>query len=149
MINFEGLFRESKGKPIQYKGKELRLFDTIKLEKGENSFKLVFEKAESEWKQGVMLSCKGFFEINGQKVKKSIVLWQATAPREVEFFVQSDSDEMQIKNVWDISDGAMHSWHAGAAMYMEKTSSGNRYFCNDGHLDDNCTDLVFALDKIQ
>jgi hypothetical protein len=145
MVNFESLFRETKGKPIQYKGKELRLFDAITkqfisndticardepvepwalilrpgkderfglrqcdytyellsmLEKGANHFKLVFDKTESEWKQGVMLSCKGFFEIKGQKVKKIIVLWQVTAPREVEFVVQSDGDEMDKATVF-------------------------------------------------
>jgi hypothetical protein len=113
---------------------------------------LVFEKANRIWRQGVCLTIdgqSGHFLINDQQISKATVLWKDTAPKEVIFTVKTKSDKLQVKNVWDTGDGVMHSWFNGAAMIVKEIDRGRRYFCNDGHPDDDFKDLVFRLERFE
>ncbi len=91
----------------------------------------------------------GSFEVNEQNIKKSIVLWHDTAPREVVLKVRTKKSELLVNNVWDTGNGLMHSGHNGAAMIVEETASGRRYKCNDGLPDDDFDDLVFRIEFIK
>jgi len=150
MVVFEELFLESRGKPVEYNGRTIQMVDIVPLHTWQK-VRLTFEKIGSDWKQGVMLKSKGEFLINEQRVKNSVVLWQDSAPRTLEFEIDSkDSKEgqLEVRNVWDTGDGTVHSWHAGAAIYVEEMATGKRYHCNDGHLDDDFSDLVFTIEMI-
>ena len=147
MPNFEELFLESKGKPIEYNGKEVRMMDEFPVKNGD-TFTLSMEKYNSEWKQGIYLETKGFFLVNKQKIKNTIVLWQDSAPEIVEFELSlKKTESLMVKNVWDAGDGVMHSWHYGSGIIIEDFANGKRYYCNDGHPDDNFDDIVFTLSK--
>lgn len=149
MVVFEDKFLESKGKPIEYNGKVLQMMDVIKMTESEENHKVSFIQVNSEWKQGITLSTKGKFFINEKDFGSNIALWQDTAPKEIILKIQSTSKQFDIKNIWDVGDGTMHSWHAGAAMNIKSLNKGKKeYYCNDGHLDDNLNDLVFSLEKI-
>jgi len=150
MVVFETFFRASEGQPIEYKGKRLCLADIVQLDNSAHKFRLTFEQVNSEWRQGVALTTtkKGIFEIEGEKLGGKLVLWQDTAPKVVIIELSPKGTELELHNVWDKGDGAMNSWNAGAAMYIEEIPTGKRYHCNDGHFDDNLNDLIFTLEEI-
>ena len=146
MFSFQDLFIKSTGKPVDYNGKTIQMVDKFPVNH-KSEFKVVFEDCKNDWKQGISLSTAGTFIINGQKIKNSVVLWQHTAPNELDFIVESKSRELLIKNVWDIGDGVIHSWHGGGAMIVEELNNGRRYRCNDGRQNDDFDDLVFRIEK--
>lgn len=144
MPSFEKLFLQSKGQPVIYNGRTIQMVDRLPVVDGQQ-VKLVFESVDADWRQGVCLTTDGGFRVNGQLIKKSIVLWHDTAPKEVILTVQTKKSECQVKNVWDVGDGVMHSWHNGAAMMIEDLLDGKRYRCNDGNPDDDFDDLIFRI----
>ncbi len=145
MPSFQELFEKSNGMPIVYQGKNLIMKDDFPAV-GLMSFRLVFEARRGEWRQGVALRIKGKFNLNGNSINKGIILWQDTAPPVVEFEVSPKVAFIEVKNVWDVGDGAVHSWHNGAAMIMDQLPKGRRYRCNDGFADDDFDDIVFRLE---
>lgn len=148
MQPFETLFRKSNGQPVLYDGRTIRLFDRVAVRDGQK-LKIVFEGVNADWRQGVSMDIDGSFEVNEQNIKKSIVLWHDTAPREVVLKVRTKKSELLVNNVWDTGNGLMHSGHNGAAMIVEETASGRRYKCNDGLPDDDFDDLVFRIEFIK
>ncbi len=146
-IVFEGLFRKSDGKPIEYKGRRLCLVDMIPLSECAHRFRLTMEQSNSEWRQGVFLRSQKPIEINGRALSGKVCVWHDTSPI-VEFALPQNSVELGVNNVWDTGDGATDYWVAGAAMYVESISGGKRYYCNDGHMNDDLNDLIFTLEEI-
>lgn len=144
MEPFEALFRKSKGQPVEYNGRTIQLVDRIPI-KSPSSIRLIFESVNADWRQGVLLRTDRYIEVNDQQLKKLVVLWQDTAPKEVVMLVTSKKGELQVKNVWDTGDGTMDSGHNGAAMIVEGSGTTRRYLCNDGRPDDDFDDLVFRL----
>ena len=144
-MEFERLFIEAKGQPITYKGKELIMVDRINLISNNVSLKLIFINADSRWKQGVILQTKGKFEINGQTLLNKIVLWEHTAPKEVQISIKSKDRSLNIYNVWETEDGTTHYWHNGGAMNVVEKDGYRIYYCNDGDPDDDLNDLVFKM----
>jgi hypothetical protein len=144
LVIFEQMFRESGGKPVKYKDVTLQMMDEIALG-ATNSVLIRFLSVNSEWRQGIALTTEGTFFLNMQKIKNGIVLWQDTAPQEVDFSVSSKSRILYVKNVWDTGDGVIQSWHNGSAMIVDVNSKHRRYRCNDGLPDDDFDDLVFEL----
>jgi len=149
MVVFETLFRQSNGKPVEYKGKRLCLADIIQLGDSAHRFRLTFEQFNSEWQQGVYLKSKRAIEIDNERIGKKVVLWRRTVPAVVELSLPRRSVELIVANVWDTGDGTTNFWTAGAAMYIEEIPGGKRYHCNDGHMDDDLNDLIFTLEEIR
>ncbi len=147
MISFGEFFRKSKGQPVIYNGQVIQMVDRLSMVDGQQ-FKVIFKSVNSDWRQGINLSTDGSFEVNGQTVKKSIVLWNDTAPQEVVIQIKSKKGECLVKNVWDTGDGVIESWHNGAAMIVEISDSGRLYKCNDGRPNDDFDDLVFCIELI-
>jgi hypothetical protein len=145
MPSFEDLFLKSNGQPVEYDGQTIQMIDRLPVTDGQQLC-IAFESVNSEWRQGIHLTTDGAFEVNGQTVKKVVVLWQNTAPRVVVLRIKSKKGECLIKNVWDVGDGVMHSWHNRAAMIVEDHASFRRYRCNDGRADDDFDDLIFTLE---
>ena len=151
MANFQKLFIESKGKPIEYKGKILYLFDKLPIEES-TIYLLTFEKTNSEWKQGIALDTEGIIEIENKMFKnKKIILWETTAPKQVKFITHPTKKPcfLFIYNIWDVGDGISQSGYNGAAMIVEEIPNGRRYYCNDGHPDENFDDIVFTRELIR
>ena len=148
MPSFAEFFLKSKGRPIVYSGNTLQMVDCLHAAAGQ-TFKVRFEAVNSEWRQGVHLRTDGTFEVNNQIVSKSIELWSDSAPPEVVLKVYSKKGKIQVRNVWDTGDGAMQSWHNGAAMIVDEISGGRRYRCNDGHPDEDFADLIFSIEPIE
>lgn len=148
MPSFEDLFLKSKGKPVVYNGRTIQMVDRLRVRSGQ-LLKVTFESVNANWRQGVCLSSDGAFVVNNQTIKKSVVLWHDTAPSEVLLRVETKKGQCQVKNVWDTGDGAVHSWHNGAAMIVEETASARRYKCNDGRADDDFNDLVFRIEVLE
>jgi hypothetical protein len=144
MPSFESLFMQSRGKPVEYKGKIIQMVDFLSLVDGQE-LEVTFESTNSDWRQGICLTTDGSFEVNSQAIEKSVVLWQDTAPVQVLLKVRTKKGECRVKNVWDTGNGVMDSWHNGAAMIVENTPERRRYRCNDGRADDDFDDLVFSI----
>lgn len=145
---FEELFRKSKGKPVVHKGQVLHLVDFVPCAQGD-LFRITFEGTSSEWRQGIMLQAPGPLEVAGKTVPGPIVLWEDTAPKVTEVRIHAPTGPLQVKNVWDTGNGVVQSWHNGAAMIIDQTYSGRCYRCNDGHPDENFTDIVFRVEKVE
>lgn len=143
----EELFLESKGQPVEYKGRTICLADRIPVNEKQRLF-VHFESTNSTWRQGIHLSTNGEFALNGQVIKNAVVLWQDTAPADVELTVTAKKHEVVVKNVWDTGDGTMHSWHGGAAMIVDQSGPARQYQCNDGHCDEDFDDLIFSIRAI-
>ena len=148
MPSFQDLFVKSKGQPVTYDGRTIQMVDRLSMADGQ-TLKVTFEGVDSDWRQGVGLDTDGSFEVNNQIIKKSIVLWQDTAPREILLKVHTSKGECRVKNVWDVGDGVIHSWHNGAAMVVEELPNGKRYRCNDGRADDDFDDLLFSIELVK
>jgi len=149
MTDFDQLFIENEGHPIRYKNKILMSFDEIKIEQND-VFEVNFESADSEWIQGFMIQIKGHMLINNEITQKAAVFWVSTAPQKFSFIVVPTKKEgsLIIKNTWDpFGDGSIHSWTMGAAMIREDIPNGARYYCNDGHYDEDFDDLIFTIVK--
>jgi len=141
------MFEKSAGQPIVYNDKTLVMFDNFPME-GAATLRLVFEACSAEWRQGVALRFEGKFKVNGQIIRRGIVLWHDTAPQAVDLEVNGKVSTIEVKNVWDVGDGVIHSWHNGAAMIVEPLPNGRRYRCNDGFSDDDFDDIVFHLERV-
>ena len=59
-----------------------------------------------------------------------------------------EATTIEVKNVWDVGNGVIESWHNGAAMIVELLPDGRRYLCNDGFADDDFDDIVFRLERV-
>ena len=145
MIIFQDMFMESRGKPIEYNGRTVQMVDKVSIGDAAD-VRIRFEHISAKWKQGIYLTTKGHFVVNGDRFDKSIVLWQDTAPVTSEFRVNSSDGLLSVKNVWDMGDGVMQSWCGGGAMIVEGDAESRRYLCNDGEFDDDFDDLIFTLE---
>jgi len=149
MREFDRMFRESRGKPVEYRGKTLiRLdyFPTL----GCKTFVAAFESTASEWRQGIRLNVKkGHFVFDDGSRGKKVVFWEDSGPREGEFDIRSSATELLVYNAWDTGNGVVEAWHSGAAMIVEEMPGGRRYRCNDGHFDDDFDDLVFRIERVE
>lgn len=141
-MQFENLFRDSNGKPIEYKDETIFLADEIPVNKYFSGY-LKLISTSSEWKQGVHLHINGKWAINSVKSKRGLLIWQEDMIDEIRFSGISKDGIIYIWNIWD--RGYTDSLHNGAA--MKKKIIGNEiiYYCNDGHPDDDFTDLIFKL----
>jgi hypothetical protein len=147
-MEFEKLFIETKGQPIIYKGKELKMVDRINLTSDKVALNVNFLSTDSKWKQGIVLQTKGKFDINGQKLPTKIVLWEHTAPKQIQLLIESKDKVLVVYNVWETEDGTIHYWHNGGAMYIEEANSIRTYNCNDGYADDDFNDLIFTIEYV-
>jgi hypothetical protein len=144
-IIFEDYFKKSKGEPFMYNFKEIKLSDKVLLTKSKVKIRITFISTDSPWKQGIGLKTAGNFEVNNKSIFNNIVLWEDTAPKELEIIVKSKNGMLFIYNVWDTGDGTMHYGHNGGAMYVENALGVKVYNCNDGYPDDDLNDLIFTV----
>ena len=146
--DFDRLFREAKGKPVEINGRSLIRLDRLKMAKKQMTFRCSFVKTDSEWRQGFALKTKGFFRMEGfHDINKPVVFWEDDAlEKEFDVTVISDSKELLIYNAWDLGDGVMHYWHNGAAMEVKVEGNTRTYYCNDGYPDTDFDDLVFKIE---
>lgn len=150
MPDFSKYFDESEGKPVDYQGRTLFLGDEFPVSQDMRQVLVSREKTSSEWKQGVFLKIdRGRMLVNDKSVGKCTVLWEDTAPREVVIELKGNPQRLFVHNVWDPGSGAMLYGTFGAAMFMEEIDQGRRYFCNDGHPDDDFDDIVFTLKQFK
>ncbi|WP_156305413.1 hypothetical protein [Sphingobacterium endophyticum] len=147
-MEFEKLFIETKRQPITYQGKELKMIERVDLPSNKVTLKVSFLSTDSKWKQRIVFQTKGEFEVNGQKLPTKIVLWEDTAPKELQLLVKSKNKVLVTYNVWQTEDGTTHYWHNGGAMYLEEKDGVRTYNCNDGYPDDDLNDLVFTVEYL-
>lgn len=148
MPAFEYLFLESKGQPVEYNGQTIQMVDRVAIPNGQK-LKVTFVTVNSDWRQGVRIDTDGSLDVDGETIKKAVLLWYDTAPHEVPITVYTKKGELWVKNVWDTGRGIVESWHNGAAMIVEEIPNGRLYKCNDGKPDDDFDDLIFSIELVE
>jgi hypothetical protein len=164
MPNFDALFSATKERPIIYKGDPIIRSDRFPVSYGEKLI-ISIEKTNSEWRQGVCIDVTGSCELEGELINKgkgiNMLFWEDTAPKQIELTVFTKKGYVVVKNIWEYTNvylvrgpsgesvtresKSVESWYNGAAMKIEEIENGRRYFCNDGHPDDNFDDIVFTV----
>ncbi len=149
MPSFQDQFVKSKGQPIEYQGKLLVMADFFPVE-DRARLRLTFESTDGPWRQGVSMRLRkyGSIALNGQE-NPHVLCWSDTASDIVEFEILGVVAKLEIKNVWDVGDGVVESWHNGAAMIVEETPCGRRYRCNAGYADDDFDDIIFRIERLK
>ena len=141
---------EEEGEPIVHNGIQLWLVDRIAVAQGD-VLRVTRRSTSSNWRQGVCLDVQGTLVVNNTNCGGTVVLWEDTAPYEVDVTLSDFSSQettLYVRNVWDTGNGVMQSWHNGAAMIVDERDGVRLYRCNDGAPDDDFDDLVFTIHKI-
>ncbi len=148
---FSEFFIKTKGQPINYKGKTLYLVDKFPVA-DDDTIIIIFEKTNSNWKQGVSIDITGKCEYMGKLFEKgkgvNMIFWEDTSPKQTELRIFTKKGFVWIKNIWDTGNGTVESWHGGAAMIVEEIENGRRYRCNDGHPDEDFDDIIFTIQRV-
>ena len=156
MEEFEKLFRQSNGLPVDYHGETIFMTDRIDAELND-LFLVTIEKTDSEYLQGIGFSDN--VSIFGETVKKAVVFEHFSIPLDERQKIKSKlpfSFEVTCKNkkghiaIYNMAlvDGVQQWWHNGFAMKKENIENGWRYRCNDIKPNDDFTDLIFTINKI-
>jgi hypothetical protein len=143
---------------INYKGKELIRRDKLNIyanKKTEIIVRLI--SVNSEYRQGICVhvSKGNIYDLKAETKGKNYILWQELYSQ----FYTTGECKLQIKTkdgyfvVWNAWDYGIHDYtitsfnELGAAMIKEKIRDGlYRYYCNDGHKDENFDDIVFEVE---
>ncbi len=126
---------------------ERGMADVVKLEvlpvQDGECLELVFEDAQSPWRQGVWMATDTFITVNGRDCG-SITLWRDTAPEVVPMQCRTTGGLLYLYNVWDRGRGCeCQAWTSG--MLVKETDSGLRYRCNDIGFQTDFSRLVFQI----
>jgi len=148
MIRIDLEFKRSKGAPIVHEGKTLVMLDVYKVPIGDSKLRFTIVSVNSEWRQGIRLETEGHFSFGDLKAGPVVVLWQDTAPQTDVFTCSSRTGNIKVRNVWDTGTGTVESWYGNAAMIVSERAKGRRYDCNDGHFDEDFTDIVFEIETL-
>lgn len=108
---------------------------------------LTFEGVGSPWRQGVWLATNGTLFIAGQSASQ-LVVWQDSAPREVEITVEETDGLLRFYNIWDSHRGLgpFESQSAtSGCMRRDRVDGSVEYSCNDIGKDPTFNSLVFSL----
>ena len=144
-MNFEELFKSSNYQPIEYKGRKIQYGEAIPENK---EYQITFESTNSNWEQGIFIRCDGtHFQINSQIEKlNTFWLWESENPKtNIVRILKKGKGELKVWNIWRINKGPMSYGHNGAALYTTDLANGKRFFCNDGHPDDDFDDIIFTI----
>lgn len=145
---FEEIFKASNWEAVEHTGKLIRIGDVLPISSDIKSYQIIFESMNSNWEQGVFISCKkAHFLINDKEEKiNGIHFWFNESPMLNSFkILNQPNSELKVWNIWRIDNGPMSYGHNGAALYAEEFENGKRFYCNDGYPDDDFEDLVFQI----
>ncbi len=156
MTSFETFFRNSKGKPIEYKGKVLVLADKFPIANGDKLI-ISIESTNSKYRQGFSIDVTGKCEYMGNMYEKgkgiNMLFWENTLPKQAELTVFTKEGFVWIVNFWEetnhLGTKSRHKGHNGAAMIIEEIENGKRYRCNDGHPDEDFDDIIFTVQRLK
>ena len=156
MPDFSQEFIKSKGQPIIYKDKTVKLADVLNINKTQK-IKLIIEKIGSKYRQGIALKINEGSVIHQteeykKKSKNGIVFAQwADEEPEYEVILKNTDRMLRIWNYWaqeTVTGTIRASWTKGAAMIVEELPNGRRYHCNDWEPDEDFDDLIFRIELI-
>ncbi|HNA62681.1 MAG TPA: hypothetical protein PKW79_06360 [Rhabdochlamydiaceae bacterium] len=158
MPSFQELFTQADKPVIQYKEKTLYWADKFPVSNGDK-LKISIEKTNSEYIQGISIDITGSCEVQGKIWKKGkgikMIFWEDAElidPKNIEMMIITRQGYVVVQNVWECSDhrGVRYtdSGVNGAAMIIEEIPNGKRYYCNDGHPDENFDDIIFTIQKV-
>ena len=120
-----------------------------------DKFKLsvILLSTHSEWQQAIKFKTKGKITSHNSGIESPYFmlwekdLWEAQTHNErYEYDCISKSNELMVWNAWEDDKGGLEAWVRGAAMKKEVIAPNRfRYYCNDGHIDDNFDALIFDI----
>ncbi len=152
MPNFQSLFREAKGHPIDYNGVQLVRYDKFPIQNGDTLICSIESAISSPQKiQGFCIDVTGYAEMNGRLLKQGkgvrLHFWENSSPPEFSLKIFSDTEFVWVYNVCEIETSYLISDENGkplskksktlsygingAAMIVEEIKGGRRYRCSD------------------
>jgi hypothetical protein len=144
MPDFSEMFIPNKGRPVEYRGRTIQMFDKFPVENG-RTIRVAFESVGSEWLQGIGLRVDGALTERSKNWGKALAIWERTSPQGCDLQITTRCGYLEVKNLWDRGDGRVEFWNMGGAMIVESVPGGRRYLCNDGAPDDDFDDLIFTI----
>lgn len=127
---------------------DVLLWDVQKI-KNNQCIKIKFQKREYAARQGIRLQTdKGILipEL-GEKIYKSIVLWEDTSPEEIICKCLTSDENLSLYNVWDEGFGQESQLDA-SGMLVEQIDKKLEYKCNNYDSTGSFSDLSFSLEKL-
>lgn len=121
------------------------MIDVLTIRDGEH-LKLVFEKTNSKWSQGVwMLTDRGL--LVNDRLCPSVNIWQEGAPQEVLIQCHTEDGILSLYNIWDKGQGKQSQSYS-SGMLVEELPNGRRYYCNDIGFETSFDKLVFRIERM-
>ena len=144
ILNFDKLFLETMGEPINYNYETLIRLDKLNVE-CEFSGIVRLISTSSKWRQGVELRTDSVLIINNTS-GKIMTLWEDFLQFDIPFYGKTNNGLLSVNNIWDFGKGVTESWSNGAAMKkIEIDHNHYRYCCNDFEPDEDFDDIVFDI----
>lgn len=119
-------------------------WDVVDVADGER-MRLVFEAAQSPWRQGVWLKCDRGLEVDGGH-HAGLDLWSDNSPAEIICTCRTSDGKLHLYNIWDAGQGRQSQAYT-SGMRVEVLENGWRYRCNDIGFDTAFDRLVFMLER--
>lgn len=142
MINFEDLFRKTKGQPAVVDGVAYNMMLKLFAKSGEE-IHLQIDKVIKAPRQGIRVDSDRPIVVNG-KQGTAHSCWLCIAPSEIVIHCPQECC-LIFRNIWDNGDGVEQSWHAGGAMTWTKVDGVMCVRCNSTLANDEMNDLVFRI----
>lgn len=112
--------------------------------------RVVFEEVNAPWRQGMFIATEGSLTL-ADVTSRALVLWQDSAPPEVDIDVVESNGTITIHNVWDSGRnlGRFESQMATSGMLVERLEPhGWRYRCNDIGFNPDFKKLVVRVEVV-
>jgi hypothetical protein len=121
------------------------LWEIFEVRDGEK-LRLTFESKNSDWMQGVWLSCENGISID-EETHPSVYLWYNELPSSQELICHTSDGYLSVYNVWNRGYGPNSQGHT-SGMLVEDLPNGKRYHCNDSGFDTNFDKVVFRIERL-
>lgn len=139
--------------PIEYNGEKIYHHHKIDVPSTFSGY-VELISTHSEWRQGVDVRTEGELHSDfGMDYKRFLHLWEDCFPQveegkpsRIQFEGKTKDGKLIIYNMWEHLPCPCDGLVMGAAMKIEEIAPNHyRYYCNDGHPDEDFTDIIFDL----
>ena len=154
--DFNKLFIATKGGPVRHGERTLLLSDRIPAKLGEK-FRVTIISTSSQYPQGVGIS--DGVEVFGERVRRAVI-WEyfsvppdaraserSRLPFSFDIVCRNKSGHLSFYNMAEIN-GRQEWWHYASCMTAEDVPLGRLYHCNDFQPNDDFTDIIFTVERV-
>jgi hypothetical protein len=144
------LFRQSRGRPIEFNGQTVVLMDRIPIKRGKVCLELLGERRNPDC--GIALeSSKGAIQLSDGKKVRLLHTWDdPRLPRNVEHEVRCPDGELKVWNIYRTRHSSglvtVDAWTGNAGMLVKRINDNCReYACSSGPGEFDPSELVVRI----